>query len=532
MAVKCASRGCSSMAEQKLPKLTTRVRFPSPAPRPWPDCRVAPNVAPPGRSIGEDDATEAAGEIVELVACAGRARGVKEVDNRLSLSGAALLASEGACMVVISRDGVQPLLGAPDDYDRLIARVGDARFVLIGEASHGTDEFYRERAAITRRLITEKGFGAVAVEADWPDAYRVNRYVRGESRDRSADEALSGFRRFPAWMWRNEVVLDFVTWLRAHNESDPAAPAGFYGLDLYSLFTSMDEVLRYLEEVDPPAAKRARYRYSCFDHFAEDTQAYGYAATFGLEKPCVDEAVAQLVELRRRADEYMRADGLVASEEFFQAEQNARLVKNAEEYYRSMFAGRVSSWNLRDTHMAETLETLARHLDARRPGAKVVVWAHNSHLGDARATQMGREGEINLGQLVRERHAGEAALIGFSTYAGTVTAATEWGDPNETKRLRPGLEGSYEMLFHSLGMPRFLLDLSDPRAPGRRAELLQRAIGVIYRPETERESHYFIARLADQFDFMIHIDETRALAPLEPSSEMTAEPPETYPSGI
>jgi erythromycin esterase-like protein len=434
----------------------------------------------------------------------------------------------------IATDVLQPLESGAGDYDRLIERLGCARFVLIGEASHGTDEFYRSRAAITRRLIAEKGFGAVAVEADWPDAYRVNRYVRGESDDRTADQALSDFKRFPAWMWRNDVVLDFVTWLRAHNQSNPGARAGFYGLDLYSLFTSIGEVLEYLERIDPPAAKRARYRYGCFDHFGEDTQAYGYVASFDLERSCRDEVVTQLVELRRRAAAYASKDGLVASEEFFQAEQNARLIKNAEEYYRTMFEGQVSSWNLRDRHMSETLDALYRHLLARNPESRIVVWAHNSHLGDARATEMGRRrGELNLGQLVRERYGRDSALVGFSTYTGSVTAATDWDDPAETKRVRPGLEGSYEALFHSFGMPRFLLWLEEGRLPSAILdERLQRAIGVIYRPETERLSHYFHARLAEQFDAMIHIDETRALAPLEPYSEKSAQAPETYPTGV
>lgn len=428
---------------------------------------------------------------------------------------------------------LQPLEGAASDYDRLVERVGEARFVLLGEASHGTHEFYAERAAITRRLIEEKGFTAVAVEADWPDAYRVNRYVRGESDDTSADHALCGFKRFPAWMWRNEVVLDFVAWLRAYNDAKPRVKAGFYGLDLYSLFTSMEVVLEYLEKVDPGAAERARHRYSCFDHFGADTQAYGYAASFDLGKACEDEAVAQLVDLRRRAAEYVSRDGLVASEEFFQAEQNARLVKNAEEYYRTMFQGRISSWNLRDRHMAETLHALHKHLDTRDPGARVVVWAHNSHLGDARATEMGKAGELNLGQLARERYGGASALVGFSTYGGTVTAASDWGGPAETKRVRPGLEGSYEALFYDIGMPRFQLSLEERALPAPIQEShLQRAIGVIYRPQTERRSHYFRARVAEQFDWMLHFDRTRAVVPLEPWSEAAAEPPETYPTGI
>jgi erythromycin esterase-like protein len=428
---------------------------------------------------------------------------------------------------------LQPLQGSPPDYDALIERIGGVRIVLIGEASHGTYEFYRERAEITRRLIVEKGFNAVAIEGDWPDAARVNRWVARQGRDRSANEALSGFKRFPAWMWRNEVVIDFVTWLRAHNDSASAdqPKVGFYGLDLYSLFSSMEAVLKYLEKADPDAARRARYLYSCFDHFHEDSQAYGYAASYGLSKACEDEVVKLLADMRSRSVEYERKIGPDA---IFDAEQNARLVKNAEEYYRTMFRGRVSSWNLRDEHMFETLQELTAHLAGRGESAKIVVWAHNSHLGDARATEMGEAGELNLGQLVREHYPDDCANIGFSTYTGTVTAASDWDGAAETKRVRPGLAGSYEAMFHELGIPRFLLTLDKRRAlPAElRARHLQRAIGVIYKPETERQSHYFGARLADQFDYMIHLDETRGIKPLEVYSEHPEEAPETFPTGI
>ncbi|MCU1276349.1 MAG: erythromycin esterase-like enzyme [Bryobacterales bacterium] len=431
----------------------------------------------------------------------------------------------------------QPITGAITDYDELLDFIGDARFVLLGEASHGTHEFYRERALITRRLIRQKGFTAVAVEADWPDAYRVNRYVRGEGEATASLGALDGFRRFPAWMWRNTDVLEFVEWMRSHNDSLPAdAPkTGFYGLDLYSLHSSADAVIRYLEKVDPEAARRARYRYSCFEHFGEDTQAYGYAATFGISASCESEAVNQLIELQRRAADYANRDGLVAADEFFFAEQNACLVKNAEEYYRSMFQGGVSSWNLRDRHMAETLESLVDHLSRQYGTTKIVVWEHNSHLGDARATEMGQRGELNVGQLVRERHERDSRLIGFTTYTGTVTAATDWDGPAERKRVRPALAESYEALFHYVGLPQFLLLLQER---GRvRDELdeprLERAIGVIYRPETERLSHYFRARIPDQFDAVLHFDETTAIEPLERTSMWTkGEPPETYPTGV
>jgi erythromycin esterase-like protein len=439
------------------------------------------------------------------------------------------------------REAAHPLTGASSDYDPLIRLTDGARFVLLGEASHGTHEFYRERAQITKRLIMEKGFTAVAVEADWPDAYRVNRYVRGRSDDAEGVDALAGFKRFPTWMWRNADVLDFVGWLREHNDKLTAnnAKVGFYGLDLYSLHASMEAVLNYLDKIDAEAAKRARYRYSCFEHFGEDTQAYGYAANFGLTESCEDEVLGQLIELRRRAADYASRDGHVAADDFFFTEQNARLVKNAEEYYRSMFRGRVSSWNLRDQHMAETLDALVAHLEHQGgSGAKVVVWEHNSHLGDARATQMGEGGELNVGQLVRERYGGEAVLVGFTTYKGTVTAASDWDAPAERKRVRPALAESYEALFHEVGHLRFLLNLRGEGsvAAGLRGARLERAIGVIYRPETERLSHYFHARLTDQFDAVLHFDETRAVEPLERTARWqmgeTGEVPETYPSGM
>jgi erythromycin esterase-like protein/predicted phosphoribosyltransferase len=422
--------------------------------------------------------------------------------------------------------------------------IGDARIVLIGESSHGTHEFYEARAAITRWLIEEKGFCAVAAEADWPDAYRVNRYVRGLGEDKTADEALSGFERFPAWMWRNTVVRDFVDWLRARNrrhESNGRRQAGFYGLDLYSLHRSMDEVITYLDKIDPKAAARARERYACFDHAsADDGQAYGFSAAFGAGPMCEDEAIEQLVDIRRNALAYARSDGLLAEDELFYAQQNAQTVRDAEVYYRAMFSGRVTSWNLRDEHMAQTLDALLRHLDRHTdmqkvPSARIVVWAHNSHVGDARATEVWADGQLTLGQLVRQRYGAQSRLIGFSTYAGTVTAASEWGGVAERKAVRPALNGSIEELLHETGGSAFLISapLNPEAAEPLGAVRLGRAIGVIYRPETERQSHYFHVRPADQFDAMIHIDQTRALEPLEVTSVWIAgETPETYPTGL
>ncbi len=440
-------------------------------------------------------------------------------------------------MADLLRQAAHPLQGAANDFDPLLDMVGDARLVLLGEGSHGTHEFYRERALITRRLIQDKGFTAVAVEADWPDAYRVNRYVAGQGDGATSVEALAGFKRFPQWMWRNTVVLDFIGWLREHNAALGAGqpPVGFYGIDLYSLYASIEAVVGYLDQVDPEAARRARYRYACLGHFGEDPQTYGYAATFGLAQPCEDEVINQLVELQRCAAEYQGRDGALADDEYFYAEQNARLAKNAEEYYRSMFSGRVESWNLRDRHMAETIDALLHHLGRDGRPARVVVWAHNSHLGDARATEMGEGGELNVGQLVRERYGREAVLVGFTTHTGTVTAATDWGGAAERKRVRPSLSGSYEAVFHLLDIPRFMLNLRDRPdvAEALRQRRLERAIGVIYRPDTERVSHYFHARLADQFDAVLHIDHTRAVEPLEPTGEWAGEEaPETFPTGV
>ncbi|RKG68428.1 erythromycin esterase family protein [Corallococcus sp. CA054B] len=433
-------------------------------------------------------------------------------------------------------ESVRPLQGTREDFGPLMDLVGDATCVLIGEATHGTHEFYRLRALLTRRLIEERGFNAVAVEADWPDAYRINRYVRAMGTDADAVESLSDFQRFPAWMWRNADVLDFAGWLRTHNDRHSAREkVGFYGLDLYSLHASMGAVLKYLDRTDPEAAKRARYRYACFEHFGEDPKDYGHATSLGLSEDCERQVVDQLRELQREREALLRRDGFIAEDSQFEAEQNARVVQNAEEYYRSMFHGRISSWNLRDTHMADTLDALMGFLKRRLGAARIVVWAHNSHVGDARATQMGESGEVNLGQLTRQRHPRATRLIGFSTYRGTVTAASNWGGTAERKQVRHGLAGSCESLFHQVGLPGFLLDLRElgEAAGALRERRLQRAIGVIYRPETERRSHYFHTRLPEQFDAMLHIDETRALEPLERTAGWErGEAPETYPTGL
>jgi erythromycin esterase-like protein len=436
------------------------------------------------------------------------------------------------------RNAAEPLLGAPRDYDALLERVGDARFVLLGEATHGTHEFYRERAQISKRLIAECGFNGVAVEADWPDAYRVNLFVRGSSKnDKESIEALSGFKRFPQWMWRNADVLDFVGWLREHNDQQPSETqkCGVYGLDLYSLHASIDAVLAYLQKVDPEAARRAHQRYSCFDHFGRSTENYGWLTGLGMAPTCQEEVVDELIALRRKAMDYLQRDGQVAADAFFCAEQNALIVRNAEQYYRTMFQREHSSWNQRDTHMMDSLVALGEHLGKQRTPAKIIVWAHNSHLGDARATEMHERGELNLGQLVRQRLGNQTLLIGFTTHGGTVTAASDWDRPAERKTVRPGMAGSYEKLFHETGHARFWLDFKKHPKVAKllREKALERAIGVIYRPETERGSHYFNARLSEQFDAVLHFDHTRAVEPLERSTRWhEGEVEETFPSGI
>lgn len=431
-------------------------------------------------------------------------------------------------------DAATRLDGSIGDYDRLLDQVGERGCVLLGEASHGTREFYRMRAEITRRLIAEKGFEAVAVEADWPDALRLSRHARHDSDDEPI-EAFGDFQRFPRWMWRNHEVRDFIAWLRQYNAERPAqSRVGFHGMDLYSLHRSAEAVIAYLEGVDPEQARIARESYACFDH-ADDPFRYGHDATFGISQSCADGAVAMLAALLNNADRYLRADGRRATDEQFYAEQNARVVTNAETYYRAMFGSRVDTWNLRDGHMTDTLAELRRHLRSQGGQGKIVVWAHNSHLGDARATEMGwGRHQHNVGQLVRERFGEEETLlVGFTTHTGYVSAARDWDGPVEHRWVRPGLENSYERLFHDSGLERFYLPLDSERVAPLLEPRLERAIGVIYRPETERLSHYFQASLPRQFDAVFHIDETSAVEPFEKGELWRPEVvPETYPFGV
>ena len=427
----------------------------------------------------------------------------------------------------------------PAAVDHIIRWVDDAEIVLLGEATHGTEEFYAWRARLTRALIEQRGFAAVAIEGDWPDAYRVDQYIRagGDAAHPAAGEALEGFERFPTWMWRNQVVAELVEALRTHNQviPDQRRRVGFYGLDLYSLHASMRAVVEYLDAHDPEAARAARASYSCFEQFGAETDTYAWATARLDGETCEEAVTQQLLSLHRRRQEGIARDG-AAEEAFFSAEQNARLARNAERYYRTMFRGRVASWNVRDEHMSETLDEIRLHLRRRGQPPKIIVWAHNSHVGDARATEMGEAGEWTLGQLVRQRYGAAARNIGFTTYAGTVIAADDWGEPGQRKRVRPALAGSYEALFHDVGLPAFFLPLNAEGAVARLCaeRRLERAIGVVYRPDTERLSHYFQARIADQFDAILHLDETRAINPLDPLQRPPTgeDVPETFPTGI
>lgn len=430
------------------------------------------------------------------------------------------------------------LTGGAGDFDPVVALCEKAQVVLLGEATHGTHEFYKARAQITQRLIDEMGFNAVAAEADWPDSWRVNAWVRGGDGDTDAVDALGGFRRFPQWMWRNGDMLDFIGWLEHRNRAKPSAQAGFYGLDLYSLGESMRSVLEYLKTTDPAAARQFSARYACFDHFGGDPRRYGLFTGTGVSKSCEEDVVAALVDMRRRRTAWLQRDGQPAEEAFFCAEQNAVVVADAERYYRTMLRGDAASWNLRDRHMMDTLLAVIEHLERTEGRARVVVWAHNSHIGDARATQMSRRGEWNIGQLAREHFGPQAVLVGFTTYEGTVTAATEWDSPAMRRHVRPALPNSCERLFHEAGTGDFVLPLTAGTEAARTLDhpLLERAIGVIYRPETERESHYFLTRLARQFDAVVHFDNTRAVEPIERSPAWAGGGPEevdeTYPSGL
>lgn len=430
----------------------------------------------------------------------------------------------------------QPLKDTLTDYNTILDSIENIEHVLIGEATHGSHEFYSIRVDITKRLILEKKFNAIAIEADWPDVHRINQYIKGDKTIKNATDAFGGFKKFPTWMWRNEVIIEFVEWLYSYNSKLPfVKKIGFYGLDLYSLNTSIEVIIKYLEKKDMEAANKARQRYACFNSLKDELSSYGYAATFGMTKSCENEVREQLLELNENSYKYMNENS-IEEDQCYYITQNARLVKNAEKYYRSMFEHKSSSWNIRDTYMFETLDLLAEHLSKQlKSSAKIVTWAHNSHIGDARATELKALKQVNLGQLAREKYGNKVFIIGFLTYAGFVTSATKWGGVVEYKKILPALSHSYEYFLHNLSATNFIInfismDIIDELIP---AGLLQRAIGVIYLPKTERASHYFHTNLIKQFDTVIYIDKTSALRPLEITSTWHfGEQFETFPFGL
>ena len=416
------------------------------------------------------------------------------------------------------------------DLDPLIDLIGDARYVLLGEASHGTSEFYTWRMEISKRLVEEHGFSFIAVEGDWPDCYRVNRYAKGlPDSGTSATEVLHAFERWPTWMWANREVVALIEWLREHNRrKSEAEGVGFYGLDVYSLWDSMRAVTEYLQRIDPSLAAAARRAYNCFEPYAEDVQEYARATAL-VPTSCEDEAVGVLRALRSRAPEF-REDG---REGYFNAEQNAIVARNAELYYRTMVRGGPGSWNVRDHHMVETLDRLMAH---HGPHAKAIVWEHNTHIGDARFTDMTRAGMVNVGQLVRQSHerAG-VVLVGFGTHRGTVIAADEWGEPMERMPVPSARGGSFEEAMHDAGVGDALLlfDASDDGGvAGLDEPLGHRAIGVVYDPSHERWGNYVPTIMPRRYDAFLYIDETRAVDPLHMPVHVDGEPPETFPSGV
>jgi erythromycin esterase-like protein len=432
---------------------------------------------------------------------------------------------------------IHPINNLPTDYDALLDHIANASVVLLGEATHGTHEFYEARAQISKRLIQEKGFSVITIEGDWPDTYRINRYINHQDGSKNAVDALADFKRFPAWMWRNEEMVSLIDWLHTHNKSQPAdRRVDMYGLDVYSLHRSIQVVIEELEKIDPGAASLARSRYQCFDTYT-NPQEYGYMASLFPNASCRSQAITQLIEIQRKSLDFFKGDPTPLHEKFY-LEQNALIIKNAEEYYCSLFGGdQAASWNIRDRHMMATINAIIRFKrETTEHEPKIIIWAHNSHVGDARATQMASHGEVNIGQLAKEAFGPDAISVGFTTYSGSVSAASAWGADVERKYVRPALDESIESFFHESPAKAFTL------IPSEHPEIynffstdyLERAIGVIYLPSSERQSHYFYAQLNEQFDAIIHFDHTRAVTPLDKTSqwEQGEDVPETYPFGV
>lgn len=434
---------------------------------------------------------------------------------------------------------IHPIEGNKTDYDALLDCIADARVVLLGEATHGTHEFYAARAEITKRLIKEKNFTVIGIEGDWPDTYRVNRYVHHKGADKSAEDALADYKRFPAWMWRNREFVSFIEWLRIHNQSmfEANNMVDVFGLDVYSLHRSIEVVIEELRKIDPKMAQEAEQKYACFDAY-QDPQEYGYIASLFLNKTCHNQVMEQYIALKNKEIAFFKDENLNPEEEKFYIEQNALVIKNAEEYYRSLFGQAPSvSWNIRDRHMMQTvtaIETFKKETTGKE--AKMVIWAHNSHIGDARGTQMASYGEINIGQLAKEQYGPDAVSVGFSTYTGTVSAASAWGADVEKKYVRSALDESIESFFHLSTQDAFYIVLDEDPAIYEffdTKDYLQRAIGVVYLPQTERQSHYFLAEITRQYDVVIHFDVSHAVEPLDKSTEWEKgeDVPETFPFG-
>ncbi|KAK9805590.1 hypothetical protein WJX72_006608 [[Myrmecia] bisecta] len=459
---------------------------------------------------------------------------------------------------VVRDHALSPVAGK-DDLQKLVAAIPeDVRFVLMGESSHGTHEWYTTRAELTKLLVQQRGFHALATEADFPDQFRVNMYARGLSKDdMTSTDALHNFKRFPQWMWRNDEWDHMVSWINGYNRAtgmagnlDKAGGVGVYGMDVYSMHASSRIVINFLDEVDPEAGKRARQRYACFDRFGKDAINYAFQFAAG-GASCEQQVLQVLMDVIQKAACYDQKDdsGVLAAEKKFSAVCNARIVKDAEEYYRQMFfSSQALTWNIRDTHMVDTVKMIEDHLanDYHVAAPKIIIWAHNSHISDARASDMGRSrGEVNVGQIMRQEYGNEAYNIGFLTHRGSVAAADEWDQPVRRKTLRPSMEGSYERLMHDTGLPSLALDIRNA-APELNEALkgpkLQRFVGVIYLPKTERQSHYSRSWLPEQYDMVVHVDKTKALHPLETETswdkgeglegEEFREPPETYPFGV
>lgn len=403
---------------------------------------------------------------------------------------------------------------SPKDYSALLDDIGDASLVLIGEATHGSHEFYQVRASITKHLIEEKGFQVIAVEGDWPEVHNINTYIKAQSPSMDEYKALAAFDSFPSWVWYNYDILEFVRWLRNYNDQliDTHAKVSIYGLDLYSFHSSMKIVIAYLEKHDPKAAELARVRYQCLRNYAKEPVNYAYAVQDGMVPGCKGKIYEQLIELLKIELQQREEPGTDLDEQLY-ITQSAKVVVGAESYYGALLKGPEITWNLRDKHMMETVGTLRQfYQNTLGYVPKMIIWAHNSHVGDARTTQTAHRKEINIGQLAKQQYKDDCYLIGFSTYTGEVTAASTWGGHTERKEVRPALPGSYEHIFHQLELPNFLLFLNE--AISLRQPRLQRAIGVIYRPETERMSHYYYSYLLGQFNAIIHIDKTTAVIPM------------------